>query len=104
MTDVRVTAPGETASSTRLSHEEYLAAEPSATTGRRLSIAAWQLAILAVLLGGRELLTRIPWFVANTAFDPFFSASPRVWRCACGSGCSPGRSLSGRTCGSPSDA
>lgn len=36
----------------------------------------WQLLILAVVLGAWEGLTRIPWFVANTPFDPFFISQP----------------------------
>jgi NitT/TauT family transport system permease protein len=72
------------AASAPQSHEEYLAAERRATTRRRASITAWQIGILAVLLGAWELLTRIPWFVANTAFDPFFISQPsrvavRLW-------------------------
>lgn len=36
----------------------------------------WQVSILAVILGSWEGLTRIPWFVANTIFDPFFISQP----------------------------
>lgn len=42
----------------------------------RLQTRVWQLLILAVGLGAWEGLTRIPWFVANTAFDPFFISQP----------------------------
>ncbi len=66
------------------SHEEYLQETRRAASRRRIRVSIWQLAILAVLLGGWELLTRIPWFVANTAFDPFFISQPsrvvvRLW-------------------------
>ena len=52
---------------------------------RRVGITFWQIAILAVLLGGWEILTRIPWFVQNTALDPFFVSQPsrvavRLWQ------------------------
>jgi len=51
---------------------------------RRVRITVWQVAILAVLLAIWELLTRIPWFVQNTPFDPFFISQPsrvavRLW-------------------------
>ncbi|WP_232468081.1 ABC transporter permease [Bordetella genomosp. 13] len=51
----------------------------------RLRVGAWQLLILAVLLGAWEGLTRIPWFVQNTLFDPFFISQPsrvalRLWQ------------------------
>ena len=66
------------------SHEEYLEQTRRAATRRRIRVSAWQIGILAVLLGGWEILTRIPWFVANTAFDPFFISQPyrvavRLW-------------------------
>lgn len=66
------------------SHQEYLEETRRAATRRRARITAWQVAILAVLLGGWEILTRIPWFVQNTAFDPFFISQPsrvavRLW-------------------------
>ncbi|MBP6019262.1 MAG: ABC transporter permease [Burkholderiaceae bacterium] len=51
---------------------------------RRLRISLWQIAILAVILGAWEVLTRIPWFVEHTVFDPFFISQPsrigvRLW-------------------------
>jgi NitT/TauT family transport system permease protein len=66
------------------SHREYLDQTKRAAARRRIRVSAWQLGILAVLLGGWETLTRIPWFVANTAFDPFFISQPsrvavRLW-------------------------
>ncbi|HRO58195.1 MAG TPA: ABC transporter permease subunit, partial [Burkholderiaceae bacterium] len=69
---------------TPASHDAYLAAERRAASRRRLRITGWQIGILAMLLGAWELLTRIPWFVENTAFDPFFISQPsrvaiRLW-------------------------
>ena len=66
------------------SHEEYLEQTRRAATRRRIRVSAGQIGILAVLLGGWEILTRIPWFDANTAFDPFFISQPsrvavRLW-------------------------
>ncbi|MCC6867454.1 MAG: ABC transporter permease [Burkholderiales bacterium] len=66
-------------------HAEFLAAERREARQRRLRITLWQVGILAFLLGSWELLTRIPWFVANTAFDPFFISQPsrvavRLWQ------------------------
>jgi NitT/TauT family transport system permease protein len=67
-----------------LSHDAHLARSRQAARRRRVVITLWQLAILVVLLGAWELLTRIPWFVANTIFDPFFVSQPsrvavRLW-------------------------
>lgn len=36
----------------------------------------WQLAIVVCILGAWEGLTRVPWFVAHTVFDPFFISQP----------------------------
>ncbi|CCN03314.1 ABC transporter, permease protein [Bordetella bronchiseptica E014] len=52
---------------------------------RRLRVTAWQLLILALILGAWEGLTRVPWFVQNTIFDPFFISQPsrvaqRLWQ------------------------
>jgi NitT/TauT family transport system permease protein len=65
-------------------HAEYLVATRRAARQRRVRITVWQVAILAVLLAIWELLTRIPWFVQNTPFDPFFISQPsrvavRLW-------------------------
>jgi NitT/TauT family transport system permease protein len=67
-----------------LSHDAHLARSRQVARRRRVVITLWQLAILVVLLGAWELLTRIPWFVANTIFDPFFVSQPsrvavRLW-------------------------
>ncbi|HVR51121.1 MAG TPA: ABC transporter permease [Pseudorhodoferax sp.] len=67
-----------------LDHAEHLARTRRAARRRRVHITLWQFAILAVLLAGWEILTRIPWFVANTIFDPFFISQPsrvavRLW-------------------------
>lgn len=42
----------------------------------RQRIWAYRLLILAALLGSWEILTRIPWFVSHTIFDPFFISQP----------------------------
>jgi sulfonate transport system permease protein len=68
-----------------LSHAEYLAQTRRADRQRRMRITFWQIGILAVLLGAWETLTRVPWLVANTAFDPFFISQPsrvgvRLWQ------------------------
>jgi len=65
-------------------HAEYLVETRRLARRRRFRITLWQLGILAALLGIWELLTRIPWFVQNTAFDPFFISQPsrvavRLW-------------------------
>ena len=44
----------------------------------RLRITGWQLLILVVGLLTWEILTRIPWFVKNTIFDPFFISRPSL--------------------------
>jgi NitT/TauT family transport system permease protein len=67
-----------------LSHAEYLAQTRRAESSRRVRITIWQVVILAVLLTAWETLTRVPWLVANTAFDPFFISQPsrvavRLW-------------------------
>ncbi|OWT64026.1 ABC transporter permease [Candidimonas nitroreducens] len=67
------------------SHAEYLARSRRAARTRRVRITAWQVVILAVIIGSWELLTRIPWFVHNTIFDPFFISRPsliavRLWQ------------------------
>ena len=41
-----------------------------------LQVRLWQLALLAVFLGAWEGLTRLPWFVTHTFFDPFFISQP----------------------------
>lgn len=66
------------------SPSRFLERERRQERQRRLRVGAWQLLILAALLGGWEVLTRIPWFVQNTAFDPFFVSRPslvavRLW-------------------------
>ena len=68
-----------------ISHAEYLARNRRAARQRRLRITLWQILILVVVLGGWELLTRIPWFVEHTIFDPFFISQPsriavRLWQ------------------------
>ncbi|KAA0892700.1 ABC transporter permease [Pusillimonas sp. ANT_WB101] len=63
---------------------DHLAQARKAATYRRFKITLWQAGILAVVLGAWEILTRIPWFVDNTVFDPFFISQPsriavRLW-------------------------
>jgi NitT/TauT family transport system permease protein len=63
---------------------EYLAQNRRAAIRRRIRITFWQIGILAVILIGWEVLTRIPWFIENTVFDPFFISQPsriglRLW-------------------------
>jgi NitT/TauT family transport system permease protein len=81
MSTVEPTSP---ALSLPLSHEEYLAQTHRAARQRRVRITIWQIGILAVLLTAWETLTRVPWLVAHTAFDPFFISQPsrvavRLW-------------------------
>ncbi|OZI77062.1 ABC transporter permease [Bordetella genomosp. 12] len=64
---------------------QHLQQERRQAVSRRLRITAWQILILALLLGAWEGLTRIPWFVQNTLFDPFFISQPsrvavRLWQ------------------------
>lgn len=64
---------------------QYLRQERRHAVSRRLRITAWQVLILAIILGAWEGLTRIPWFVQNTLFDPFFISQPsrvavRLWQ------------------------
>ena len=69
---------------TPASREEYLRRTRREAVARRSRITLWQLGILAVILGGWEIATRIPWVVQNTIFDPFFVSQPsriamRLW-------------------------
>ncbi|OZI33808.1 ABC transporter permease [Bordetella genomosp. 5] len=68
-----------------MSLQAQLRADRQQAARRRLRVTFWQLAILACLLGAWEGLTRIPWFVQNTLFDPFFISQPsrvavRLWQ------------------------
>lgn len=52
---------------------------------RRAHVTLWQVLILCITLGAWEGLTRIPWFVQHTLFDPFFISQPsrialRLWQ------------------------
>jgi sulfonate transport system permease protein len=44
----------------------------------RVRVLAWQILILMAVLTVWETLTRIPWFVKNTIFDPFFISRPSL--------------------------
>ncbi|WP_459616401.1 ABC transporter permease [Bordetella sp. 2513F-2] len=64
--------------------QAQLAEDRRAGVRHRLRVTGWQLLILAVVLGAWEGLTRVPWFVQNTLFDPFFISQPsrvavRLW-------------------------
>lgn len=68
-----------------VSHAEHQAQTRRVERQRRIRITIWQVGILAVLLIAWETLTRVPWLVANTAFDPFFISQPsrvavRLWQ------------------------
>lgn len=58
------------------SHAEHMAAARRRGQRETLQVVMCQLAVLAVFLGAWEGLTRIPWFVKNTVFDPFFISQP----------------------------
>jgi NitT/TauT family transport system permease protein len=49
-----------------------------AQTLDRIRVVAWQVLILIFILVAWEILTRIPWFVRSTIFDPFFVSRPSV--------------------------
>jgi len=57
-------------------HAEYLATLKRNSRRRAMRVLLTQLAILAVFLLAWEGLTRIPWFVKNTIYDPFFISQP----------------------------
>lgn len=64
--------------------ESTATASPS-VAGRRsgnAKVAAAQAAIVVVILGAWEMLTRVPWMQKNTIFDPFFISRPSdiLWR------------------------
>jgi len=64
--------------------EAYLRAVRAQARRHRVKVTLWQAAIFIVFIGTWETLTRIPWFVANTIFDPFFISQPsrialRIW-------------------------
>ena len=51
---------------------------------RHTMVLFWQVMIVVVVLGGWEILTRIPWMIQNTLIDPFFISRPsligaRLW-------------------------
>jgi len=66
-------------------HADTLAQLRRQAMRRRLHITLWQAGILVAIFGLWESLTRIPWFIANTIFDPFFISQPsriavRLWQ------------------------
>ncbi len=44
----------------------------------RVRVIAWQLILLLVILVAWEVLTRVPWLVKSTIFDPFFLSRPSL--------------------------
>lgn len=58
--------------------EEHVRRSERAAMIERAKITAWQIVILVVLLGAWEVLTRIPWVIDNTVFDPFFVSRPSL--------------------------
>lgn len=75
-----VPATGQTRSFENL--DEELAAHIKRTVraqrADRVKIVTWQVVLLVVGLAGWEILTRVPWFVANTIMDPFFVSRPSL--------------------------
>jgi NitT/TauT family transport system permease protein len=64
--------------------ETYLRAARAQARRHRLRVILLQAAIFIAFIGTWEVLTRIPWFIANTIFDPFFISQPsriavRIW-------------------------
>lgn len=57
-------------------HAEFLVRQRSEARRRRLHITCWQAGILLCILAAWEIFTRIPWFIENTVFDPFFISQP----------------------------
>lgn len=57
-------------------HAEFLKQQRRTARVRRFHITCWQAGILASILAAWETLTRIPWFIENTVFDPFFISQP----------------------------
>lgn len=55
---------------------DFIVRQRRQARARRIRITGWQILILTTLLAAWEILTRIPWFVDNTAFDPFFISQP----------------------------
>jgi len=57
---------------------EHLGRRRRAARRERLRVSGAQLVILLAILGLWEYVTRIPWFIANTIFDPFFVSRPSL--------------------------
>jgi len=53
---------------------------PTSNSTRRYKagVFIWQLSISLGVFFAWEALTRIPWFVENTIFDPFFISRPSL--------------------------
>ena len=77
---IKIDARGFAASDSNLDEElaSHIRRTARVQTFERVQVIAWQLLILTVLLSAWELLTRIPWFVKNTIFDPFFVSRPSL--------------------------
>lgn len=59
-------------------HAQSVASARRRGRQQTLLVVVCQLAVLATFLGAWEGLTRIPWFVKNTIFDPFFISRPSL--------------------------
>lgn len=44
----------------------------------RMRVIIWQVVLLVILLVAWEFLTRVPWLVKHTIFDPFFLSRPSL--------------------------
>lgn len=60
------------------SHAEHMEMVRRANRQRLTRVVFCQIAVLVVFLGAWEVLTRIPWFVRNTIYDPFFISRPSL--------------------------
>lgn len=58
--------------------DAYLAADRARRRRRTWQVLACQAAIIVVVVGIWEGLTRVEWFVKNTIFDPFFISQPSL--------------------------
>jgi NitT/TauT family transport system permease protein len=58
------------------SHADYLSTQRRQARRQTLQVLFCQLGVMVLFFGAWELLTRIPWFIENTVFDPFFVSQP----------------------------
>lgn len=71
-----MTAKTDTAGVRPSGHGAYLDRLKRASRRRFYWVKACQIAVMAVFFGAWEILTRIPYFVDNTIYDPFFISQP----------------------------